>query len=198
MSKFQIALIGSATLILIILMVMVFNIEQKKTDQANISLSPTPKIFIQEFPTPIKLPKKIITSLPQPKKIAQIPTLLPTQGQGIDISSDEVKASQMEIQKLAQSLPYEKNVLTTNNLEVQVFIAPVNLQDNPWTITIQTYGIDFQIPEGTEEGKMKQSFQEVVDDTFTWISSKGADPENIIIQWGDREFMQKRAEDWLQ
>lgn len=197
MSKFQTILILSTIGILLILVILILNLQQKNLETMTISATPTLKPIIQAKPTIIKLPKKIISSLPQPKKVEHIPTLLPTQGLGIDITSQEVTDSQSEIQKLSPFLPYEKNVITSNGIPVQIFIAPTALQENPWTITIQIYGLDFQTPQG-KNAAMKQAFREVADDTFSWMSAQEADPKKIIIRWGDREFVHTKAEEWLQ
>ena len=63
---------------------------------------------------------------------------------------------------------------------------------------MQIFGIDYQSPENTTDYAIaKSTFLEAANKVFAWMESKGADPNKIIISWGDRQFIQERAEKWL-
>ncbi|HRN70305.1 MAG TPA: hypothetical protein PLS49_03900 [Candidatus Woesebacteria bacterium] len=44
---------------------------------------------------------------------------------------------------------------------------------------------------------MQTSFLESAQQVFYWLKEQNIDTEKIIIQWGDRAFIQERSEAWL-
>jgi hypothetical protein len=133
-----------------------------------------------------------------PPKQNELPYLPQNRGGGIDTKSPAVKQSAEEIGKLVSGLPYQQSWNLTNGQSVEAAIPGKNLQLNAWTLTVQIFGIDYQSPEGSEDYEVaKSSFLEAANKVFAWMKSKNADPNKIIISWGDRQFIQERAEKWL-
>lgn len=133
------------------------------------------------------------------KTAANIPTLPPSKGQGIDIDSKEVETSTSAIETLSKSLPYNKKFTSSQGIPIEILIPPPTLMENKWTLTIQIFGIDYQIPENDPQyNVMKNSFLDAASDVFRFIQSNGVDPNDLIVQWGDREFIQQRSAQWLQ
>jgi hypothetical protein len=133
-----------------------------------------------------------------PPAQSALPYIPQSQGGGIDTKSQAVKQSTAEINKLISALPYQVDLKLSNNESVQVAIPGKNFQLNAWTLTVQIFGIDYQSPENTPEYQTaKGSFIEAANKVFEWMQTKGADPNKIIIAWGDRQFIQERAEKWL-
>ncbi len=133
-----------------------------------------------------------------PPKQESLPVIPQSQGGGIDVKSQQVRQSTTEINKLTGSLPYLQNLVLTTGQTVDIAIPGKNLQLNAWTLTVQIFGIDYQSPENTTDYAIaKSTFLEATNKVFAWMESKGADPNKIIISWGDRQFIQERAEKWL-
>lgn len=133
-----------------------------------------------------------------PPKQESLPVIPQAQGGGIDVKSQQVRQSTTEINKLTSSLPYLQNLVLTTGQTVDIAIPGKNLQLNAWTLTVQIFGIDYQSPENTTDYAIaKSTFLEAANKVFAWMESKGADPNKIIISWGDRQFIQERAEKWL-
>lgn len=133
-----------------------------------------------------------------PPKQESLPVIPQSQGGGIDVKSQQVRQSTTEINKLTGSLPYLQNLVLTTGQTVDIAIPGKNLQLNAWTLTVQIFGIDYQSPENTTDYAIaKSTFLEAANKVFAWMESKGADPNKIIISWGDRQFIQERAEKWL-
>lgn len=127
-----------------------------------------------------------------------IPTLSEAEGGGIDIESKVASDSAAEILKLQTFLPYLRTFRLTTGLEIDVLINEQALQDNPWSLSIELYGIDYQTPTSDKNYTlMKNSFREAAAGVFSFIESNGINPKKIIFTWGDREFIQSRAEEWL-
>lgn len=161
--------------------------------QSTVTISPT--LVISPDPTFVQITQAPITPR-EAKPLEQLPTLPPSQGQGTDINSPQVQASRTEIAKLSPSFPYEKNIRTSNGVEATVIIS--QFQDSDWMLLVSVFGVDYQVPQNDPQYPvMKKAFQEAVLDTYNWMRSKNADPQNIIISWGDREFIRNRAEEWL-
>ncbi len=132
------------------------------------------------------------------KSTQQLPTLPPSKGNGLDIQSKEVKASQKQIDTLSQSLPFRTTVKLDTGESAIVGIPSGQYQDNQWTLIVYS-DIDFISPVGTPEyNTSKKLFLKAAQTIHDWIISKGADPSQIYIQWGDDAVTQNRAKDWLQ
>lgn len=152
----------------------------------------TPSLITSPSPVPTKYPLLKSVNPPEMKS-------LPSGKQGgVDIESDPIKNSQLEIEKLNPSLPFEETLRLESGEEVTILIPSPSLQINPWTLTVQIFGLDYQIPEDDSNYELiKESFLEASANAFGWINSKGANPEKIIISWGDKAFIQESAEKWL-
>ncbi len=136
----------------------------------------------------------------RPKTVFNIPTLPPEKGYGVDTDSLLVKTSENEIAKLASQLPYSTDFTTQTGIPVSILINPLDKQDNPWTLYVQIYGVDYNVPnESSNENykRNKDAFRQASQLAFDWIKSKGLNPDRIIIQWGDRRFVEDKAQEWL-
>ncbi len=131
------------------------------------------------------------------KSIANAPTLPPSRGQGVDVESETVQNSKSEIEKIKKSLPYIKTI-TVNGEQVTIRIPEASLQDYSWSLLVYLPDFDFQAPTETPFYlTSKNTFRAAAAEVYKWIRSQGADPQKIIIKWGDTAFMQERAQEWL-
>lgn len=136
--------------------------------------------------------------LTPPADIRIAPTLPPSRGTGLDISSFQVKQSEAEVRKLSPFLPYKEALTLSTGLVVDVVIPDQSLQANPWTLTVQVFGIDYQTtPSEPNYPFMKASFKEAALRLFSWMKEHNADHAKLFISWGDRAFIQQRATIWL-
>jgi len=180
---------------ILLLLIMLFNLLSKKP-MSNISLiSPTP------LPRPTSIPPPIIR-VPMisviPPSTNNLPTYVPGKGRGVDLEAPLIKNSTREIQKLYRFLPLNQEVRLSTGLTVSIVIPAQDLQSNPWTLTVQIFGIDYEVPQSDSSYPlMKNSFQEATRVVFNWIKNNNANLQSIIISWGDRKFIQDRAEEWL-
>jgi hypothetical protein len=130
---------------------------------------------------------------PQPIKIEQIPF---TQNIGTDLNSPLVTNSQAEVAKLKSFLPFSQTLTLSSGAKVNVLIP--TQQDNPWTLTVQISDINYEIPpDDPDYVYEKAAFVDATNQLFSWIRSKGAKPNNIVFIWGNKSFIQERAEKWL-
>lgn len=150
------------------------------------------------------IPKKIPTNPTQtptslPIKMQDVPYKPSTEGSGVDTNSQVVNNSSSEIMKLYDFLPYQNEFVSSKNKKISIVIPDKNLQINPWTLTVQIFGIDYQVKEGEPDYQIAESsFLEAVNKTFIWMNSQGVDPGKIIISWGDKAYIQNQAEKWLE
>lgn len=155
------------------------------------STSPAPSGVI---PTAVALPDDMVKG----QSIRIVPTLNPADGQGLNLESEEVKNSIAQIEKIKSKLPYKKTFTTTSGINVDILIPSYELLENPWTLTVHVFKLDYEILEDNPEyQKNRQAFLEAARDVFFWLKNNGVKTEQIIIQWGDREFIQTRSEEWL-
>lgn len=127
-----------------------------------------------------------------------LPTYVPEQGRGVNLKAPLIKNSTREIEKLYRYLPLNQEVKLSTGLTVSIVIPAKSLQSNPWTLTVQIFGIDYEVPQSDPNYLlMKNSFQEATNIVFNWMKKNNANLQNIIINWGDRKFIQDRAEEWL-
>lgn len=181
-------IIGSLVAILLVIMLSIYYLNNRNTSLGLLFNDNKDTVKLQ--PLPGDPPRVLTTSL--------VPTLKPEQGQGIDITSQGVQDSTGTINGLEPVLPYEKELTTSNGVNVTVFIPQKDLQENPWTLTVHTYGINFNASQGSDEyNEMKIAFRETVNHVFEFIKSKNQDPQRVLFRWGDKEFMQTQAEEWL-
>lgn len=127
--------------------------------------------------------------------IANIPTLPPG---GVNINSQIVKDSENEIKKIYPLLPYKTTFNSSAGITLSIIIPPQNLQDNPWSLTIYIFGIDYQVPqESMDYPNTKISFKESGNYVLDWLKKNGVDINKIFIVWGDKFFIQERSMQWL-
>lgn len=152
--------------------------------------------FITITPNEIIATPKI--KVPKSRAITAVPTLPRDKGGGINTKSKIAKESIDEINKLQPYLPYNEDFLTSNGLKISILIPAKELQANDWTLTVNIFGINYQTEKNSEEYFiMKRSFREAVAKLAEWVNVRGASYDKIIVSWGDRAFMQERAEEWL-
>jgi hypothetical protein len=138
------------------------------------------------------------TSSSLPKTVQKIPTVAPENGFGIDTNSLIVKNSEKEIAKLSKVLPYQKEFITQNGIPVSILINAPQLQNNTWTLVIQIYGIDYSVNQDMNAYvPNKTAFREAAATVFAWLKEKDVLTQNLIVQWGDKEFIENKAQEWL-
>lgn len=165
-------------LILVVLLVMLyagyslFNSQQKMQPSQQVSFSITP-----------------------PANLETIPTI---KDEGVNRKAGAVQTSEKEIQKLYQYLPFTKDYTLSTDVPVSIVIPGQDLQTAPWALQVNISGIDFRTsPSSGDYELMKSSFREAARDIFIWMDEKGVDHTKTYMLWGEREYMQKRAEEWL-
>jgi len=157
------------------------------------SKQPTP---IQIVVTPSQKNREIDPSF---KRDVFIPTYTPEKGSGVDLESPLVADSVREIQKLYPFLPYEKTIETSLNQKVIMVIPDFTSQPNRWTLQVDIFGLDYQLNKEDSEYTMnKDVFITAVSSLYSWIQEKGADPNKIMIIWGDEEYIQNKSQEWLE
>jgi|SRR3989344_3026143 len=185
-----------ASLILLLISVVIFsNLIKGYLVNRNVapvpSASPAPSGVA---PTAVVLPDDMVKG----QSIRNVPTLNPTKGLGLDLDSNEIKNSIAQIEKIKTKLPYKKSFTSAGGINVDILIPSYELLVNPWTLTVQIMPLDYEISENDPDyEKTKAAFLEAARDVFFWLKNNGVNTEQIIIQWGDREFEQTRSEEWL-
>lgn len=179
----------------LLFLIMLFNLLSKKPTSNISSISPTPLPRPTSIPPPVaKVP--VISVIPPSTN--NLPTYAPEKGRGVDLEAPLIKNSTREIQKLYRLLPLNQEVRLSTGLTVSIVIPAQDLQSNPWTLTVQIFGIDYEVSQSDSSYPlMKSSFQEATRVVFNWIKNNNANLQNIIISWGDRKFIQDRAEEWV-
>lgn len=176
--------------ILILLSILVLF---KKSPAPTVSPSPSPSGTGQAIPSPSQFNEKIT-----PLEIEELPFIPQEQGGGIDVNSGIVKSSTSQIDKLREKLPYKTKFTAFSGEVIEILIPADEYQDTLWTLNVYITGLDYQSPDGTDEYvKAKADFLEGANRAFLWMKSNNVNPEELIISWGDRAFIQKRAEEWL-
>lgn len=137
------------------------------------------------------------TTNPSFNSVDRAPTIVTTQGAGVNIESPEVQSSIDELSVLTAALPYQKS-LTVNGTDLEITIPQIDSQAHSWILIVYIDPIDFQAPIGTSEYTTnKDLFLQAAVHINDWMKGKGINPTKVIIKWGDRAFMQTRAEEWL-
>ena len=188
--------ISSKKIKIIILILLVtlgtFVILYWRLNQTKTSINPNDKLLVSKTPQPI-------TISVQPKKIADIPRLTDQQGGGINTQTKTVVDSVKNIESLSSKLPFNNSFTSSSGLEVEILIPSKEYLENDWTLTVQMFGIDYQVPDGDPEYEsMKQSFREGANIVFKFIEDAGLNPNDFIILWGNRQIIQDSSEKWLQ
>ncbi len=176
-------IIASITLLLFVIFVIAFILLNRQQEQQ---------------PVPTESPSQKSTPIERPVRIKDIPTVPSANGGSLNISSAPVQGSAREVEKLYPFLPFTRDLTVSNGTEVTIVIPERELQDDPWKLTVQIFGINYQVTEQEESyATTKQAFIEAANVVFAWMSQQGANPSKVIIKWGDRAFIQERAEQWL-
>lgn len=189
-------LIFASIAVLFILMILFNSLQNRTASQVEPTSTPTP------YPTPTSV-ELVRTSpppqtIPEPQSIKNAPAYTPEKGQGIDLESEIIKSSTAEVEKLYPYLPYIIDYQLSTGLTVSVVIPGKDLQENPWTLTVQIFGIDYQIPQDSQDYElMKNSFREAAASVLDWVKTKDVDTQKLIIRWGDKTLIKERAEEWF-
>lgn len=193
-NKLMFLIIGGLIILVIILIVLTSIFPRKtSTDSTNV-VEITPNNLPVTSPTLVSLR----STVPSYKNITQAPTLNPKKGEGIDIDSPYIANSIAEIKKLKTKLPYTIDFTSSKSVPVSIVIPSYDLLDNEWTLVVNISGIDYQVPESDPSySDMQLSFLEASRDVFFWLKEQGVDTEKIIIEWGDRQYIKERSEQWL-
>jgi len=196
--KKMIIFISISFVILFGLVIILKSLQKSSQPQTQL---PTPTIINYPSPTRVELPRTSPPKkdLPVPQSINNAPTYPPDKGQGIDIESEFIQSATNEVQKLYPYLPYLVDYQLSTGLTASIVIPAQDLQENPWSLTVQIFGIDYQVPADSQDYQlMKDSFREAANVVFEWMNSYGVDPQKLIVRWGDKALIKERAEEWLQ
>ncbi len=197
LSKKNIIILIVISFVVLFGLIISYNLLQSKSQPQT---KPTPTIISNPTPTSITeiSLSPIQKKLPIPKSKLNVPTYTPDKGQGVDINSQIAQESISEIDKLSPYLPYLNEYKFSNDLMASIVVPTKKFQDIPWILTVQIFGIDYQVPKDSKDYQlMKSSFLEAANAVFEWMKSYGVDPQKVIIKWGDKEFIQKQAEEWF-
>ncbi len=193
LSNKKIILIIAGLLLMIIILSFTVSAIRNRLNNNNSQTAETPEALVS--PTPV-INKELLQNY---KSIDKAPRLLPREGKGLDINAPYIQSSILEIEKVSALLPYSKSFTSSKNIKVEIQIPPAEMLDNNWTLLVQIMGIDYQVPEDDPSyNDMKISFLQGAQDVFYWLKNNNINTENIIIQWGDRAFVQDRSAEWLQ
>lgn len=188
--------IGSAVLLLLLLILVSVMLSKQsiKTErqlqvQTNDQMG---KMEQKQLPQSFKIGKL-------PQSVTQLPTVPPSQGYGIDENSLVAKNSEKEIKKLGTFLPYSNTFKTSNGITVSIDIPSLELMLNKWTLLVEISGIDYQVTPGLNSYEPnKTAYREAANSVLKWIQSKGINTQDLVIQWGDKRFIEDRSQEWLQ
>ncbi|MBI4039475.1 hypothetical protein HY388_01445 [Candidatus Daviesbacteria bacterium] len=145
--------------------------------------------------TTVKPPAQPTTPRESPIKTYQLPK---TPAGGVDENAKIVQTSQQMISQLQEKLPFVKEKFITSSGHTTSYRIFRLETDPDFVININVYGINFQSVSGDPDYNQNvQDFQETARGAFDWIKSQGVNPNDLIILWGDRKFIQDSAESWL-
>lgn len=183
-------IIGFIALIIIFTAIAVMQGENNTVTQKP---SPSPKVSSRQ---PVL--DKFTPLQTKPILIDEVPFKPESEGGGVNIESVLVRESEAEILKILPSLPYQNNSVNSAGQQISILIPPPQYQTTPWVLDVEIYGIDYQVSEADSDyNKERDSFLNSASSVFSWIKSMGADPEKIIINWGDRAYIREQTQKWL-
>lgn len=163
---------------------ILFVLTSKKVDEKG-SVFPTPTIVPNP---PVKIIKKDV-----PQSLRDV-----LEKTKIETSSKPAQDSKNELEKISLSLPFVKKQTLSTGIFVEIDVYKIFTNEPKWILPVDIIGIDFQIPEDDPEYEInKKSFLEASDILFNFLKDNDVKPEKIFINWGDRAFIQERAEKWL-
>lgn len=174
-----------------VFLILLFTFLTKKKlpgdDQQNNGQTIQPTIIQTEYKKPENLPIDI----------KSVPTLIPSEGKGLDLQSAPVVESVSEISKIKEKLPLVKTI-NSGNIQVGIVIPEQKYQDNDYTILVNLNGIDFQIPtDDIYYFENQDAFVAGASEVLNWLKENNVDIKKIIIKWGDKAYVNKRANIWL-
>lgn len=178
-------------IVLFIFLILLFTLlTKKKTNIGNqdddAQITPV-SIFSDRYKRPENLPVEIKT----------IPTLAPSEGKGLDLQSEPVIESVGELSKIKGKLPYIKTI-NSGSKTVEIVIPERKYQDNDYTLLVNLSGIDFRVASDSNDYfDNRKAFIQAAEDVFSWLKQNDVDIKKIIIKWGDRTFMNDKANTWL-
>lgn len=144
---------------------------------------------------PSEVTKNEVTNF---QSILEIPTFGPDQNFAVDADSSIVKDSISSIQSLTAFLPYTHSFTTSTGIPVDIRISDRTYADNEWTLLVYIFGPDYQISKNDSEYNTNRvAFLEAAQDVFNFLEKNNIDASQLIIQWGDRAFVQEQSERWL-
>lgn len=181
-------IIAFLILIIILVFVVIFSGGENVTQ--------TPPTTIPVFSPP---PSGVFKPLEiKPILTQEVPLKPEDQGGGVDLESSLVTESQTEVKKLLPSLPYRNSFLAPSGKTISILIPGIQFQTTPWLIDAQIFDVDYSVTEGDPDyNTQKDLFLTAAGNIFEWMKAHGIDPEKLIINWGDRVYIQERAEKWL-
>lgn len=194
--KYKIQIIIALVCLLSLIIAIYYIFEQKnldKTGDKNISKN---EIDGTSFSPELSISP---TELQGIRTITVVPTIALYENGGLDLNSPIILRSKESILSLKNSLPYNKKFVSSQGVSIEILIPPFDLLENEWTLTTHIFGIDYQVPESDPEyQKNMYSFQEAAQEVYLFLQEHAISPSSIIIQWGDRAFIQDRSAEWLQ
>lgn len=145
-------------------------------------------------------PPEVIQQEAQPlRNITSIPRIPDEQGGGVDTQSAEIKLSKRSIQAIQNQLPYISYTTSPDGIDVEVVIPSQDMVSNDWTLLVNIFGPDYQIPDDDPEYEiMKRAFLTGVAEVLTFFDEQDIDRSEVLIQWGDRAIIGERSQKWLQ
>ncbi|PIZ62583.1 hypothetical protein COY16_03855 [Candidatus Roizmanbacteria bacterium CG_4_10_14_0_2_um_filter_39_13] len=171
--------------LLLLIMIGLYFVQKNPSTNPSSRVSPTPDLLG-------------FSDIPKALTIDQIPRLNEDTGGGLDINSPEIQNSIVQVNNLKAHMPFQSIFTTSQGIEIEIFIPPADLQENDWTMTAHIFGIDYQVPKDSKDyQKMRLSFLEGAREVTDFVKEHGGEPQKLIIKWGDRYFIQDRAQEWL-
>lgn len=149
-------------------------------------------------PTPTRTTDSPNTQRPSGSPLNSL--LIPTTASmgRIDTTSLSIQGSTQELSKIEPFLNYQKEIILPNGNFIDIVISKRGLQETPWILPVSISGIKFQLPiNDPNYSQEQQSFREASKELFEWLESHDVDVKKIYIRWGDKAYIQQRAEEWL-
>mgnify|MGYP001164699957 CR=1 FL=1 len=179
----KLIVIIAGLILLLLLIVMGIVLVSQKPSQDTSSLAQFPKT------------QKFAPRIPQ---VTSLPRISDEKGGGIDTQNQIVMTSQNNLAILAPKLPFSKQITTGDGIAIEIIIPTQELVMNEWTLLVNIFGPDYQIPETDPlHDSMKRAFLTGAEEVFLFLEQNNIDPQNVIIQWGDRRVTTVRSELWL-
>lgn len=178
-------------IVLFVFLILLFTLLTKKKTNIGNQNDDMPITPVSVFGDDYKRPENL------PVEIKAIPTLAPSEGQGLDLQSEPIIESVNELAKIKGKLPYIKTINSGSKI-VEIVIPERKYQDNDYTVLVNMSGIDFRVASDSNDYfDNRKAFILAAEDVFAWLKQNNVDIKKIIIKWGDRTFMNDKANTWL-